>query len=133
MMRAIVVWVPDWPVVALGTAEGAVAIMHANRVVACSAAARAQGVKRGMKRRDAQGACPQLQLAPADAGRDERAFQPVIARLNARSPGVQMLLPGLAALRARGPARFYGGEAEAARALIVGLPDARAGIADGIF
>ena len=54
MQRTIVLWVPDWPVIAAVRDEAApagnahpIAIMAANRVVACSAAARAQGVHRG--------------------------------------------------------------------------------------
>lgn len=78
-VRALVVWLPDWPVTALiraGLAEegAAVAIVRANRVVACSAAARAEGVRRGQRRREAQSVCPALRLASDDPGRDQRAF-----------------------------------------------------------
>ena len=62
-MRALVLWCPDWPVVAAvaaaSTAGGPtgiedadhipVAVLSANRVVACSAAARAEGVRRGQR------------------------------------------------------------------------------------
>ena len=162
MTRAIVIWLPDWPVTAYlrtlsrdaarraardplaGTSSAPslsaspIAIMHANRVVACSAAARAEGVRRGQRRRDAQAVCPSLLVAAADPGRDERSFLPVLTRLDELAPGVQPLRPGLAAVRARGPARFYGGEEDAALALLdalasLGLPGSRAGIADGIF
>ena len=155
--RAIVVWLPDWPVAALTRSEaraaarapeaadpGAaaieqpIAIMHANRVVACSASARREGVRRGQRRRDAQGACPRLRLVPADPGRDERAFSPILSRIERLTPGVQPLRPGLFAVRARGPARYFGGEEPAASALLdelaaCGIPDARAGVADGLF
>ncbi len=41
MPRMLVVWCPDWPVVAAGAPPaGQVAVVHANRVVACSPAAR---------------------------------------------------------------------------------------------
>jgi protein ImuB len=153
--RVIVLWLPDWPVTALlrsearaaasdpdgetGPADDApVAIMHANRVVACSASARREGVRRGQRRRDAQGACPRLRLVPADPARDERAFGPILTRIEQLAPGVQPLRPGLCAVRARGPARYYGGEEQAASALLdelaaCGIPDARAGVADGLF
>ncbi|GAA4762213.1 DNA polymerase Y family protein [Microbacterium gilvum] len=164
MTRSLVVWLPDWPVTAHlrtaartaerrsarhgpvapaagpTTADAAppIAVLHANRVVACSASARAEGVRRGQRRRDAQSACPSLRIVAADAGRDERAFLPVLTRLDELAPGVQPLRPGLAAIRARGPARFYGGEHEAAARLLealgeLGLPGARVGIADGVF
>ncbi|MER7797641.1 DNA polymerase Y family protein [Microbacterium sp. NPDC096154] len=154
--RVIVLWLPDWPITALlhnearaalrasdgdaadGSADAPVAIMHANRVVACSASARREGVRRGQRRRDAQGACPRLRLVPADPGRDERAFHPILSRIEQLTPGVQPLRPGLCAVRARGPARYYGGEEQAANALLdelaaCGIPDARAGVADGLF
>ena len=51
---------------------------------------------------------------------------------------MQLVRPGLCALRARGPARYYGGEREAARVLLGALRErgsmgVRAGIADGPF
>jgi protein ImuB len=139
--RHLVLWLPDWPVRAgLGTPPPyePVAVMHANTVVACSDSARAQGVRRGQRRRLAQTHSPSLRLIPADPSRDERAFLPVLRLLEEQVPGVQQLRPGLAALRARGAARYYGGEEQAAHRLIAvlaehGHPDARAGIADGLF
>lgn len=140
-VRTIVVWLPDWPITALGSPAASappIAIMHANTVVACSPAARAEGVRRGQRRRDAQARCPSLRVVPVDTGRDGRAFLPVVDRIEKLAPGVQILRPGLAALRARGPARYYGGEEAAARTLIAdldlgGVADSRIGIADGPF
>jgi protein ImuB len=56
--RLLVLWCPDWPVVAAGAAAGTpplapAAVFSANRVVACSAIARHHGIGRGMRRRDA--------------------------------------------------------------------------------
>ncbi|WP_228479279.1 DNA polymerase Y family protein [Microbacterium atlanticum] len=115
-----------------------VAVVERNLIVACSAAARAEGVRRGMRRRDAQARCPGLTLVNADAARDHRAFAPIVSLIEERAPGVQLVRPGLCALRVRGPARYYGGEVEAARVLIgvlreAGLDDVRAGVADGPF
>lgn len=143
-VRSLVLWFPDWPVVALfrdadpPDAERPVAVVERNLVVACSATARAEGVRRGQRRRDAQARCPGLLVVPADAARDQRAFAPVVSLIEERAPGVQLVRPGLCALRARGPARYYGGETEAARMLIgalkhVGIVDVRAGVADGPF
>nr|WP_208382294.1 DNA polymerase Y family protein [Microbacterium ulmi] len=136
-------WFPDWPVTALareGFVDPAqpVAVLERNEVVACSAAARAEGVRRGLRRRDAQARCPRLAVVAADPVRDHRAFAPVVALIEERAPGVQIVRPGLCALRARGPARYYGGEQEAAAVLLaalseLGLDGARAGIADGRF
>jgi protein ImuB len=139
--RTLVVWCPDWPVVAAGAApDEPVAVVFANRVVACSAAARAEGVRRGLRRREAQGRCPGLALVAADPDRDARAFEPVAAAVAALSPRLEVLRPGTLALPTRGPSRYFGGdEALATRAAALGteaLDDrgtARAGVADGPF
>ena len=142
--RCLVVWLPDWPVTAWlrstdhGPAGAPVAIVEANRVLACSASARAEGVRRGQRRREAEMACPQLGVVPADPARDQRVFEPLIACLEELTPGVQPIRPGLVALKARGPARYYGDETAAATRLIAALnelavADARAGLADGVF
>lgn len=65
-------------------------------------------------------------------------FEPVIRRIEAVTPGVQVVRPGTLALRVRGPARFYGGERAAARALLhevanAGVTHANVGCADGVF
>lgn len=143
--RSLVLWIPDWPVVALARdpaahveADEPVAVLEANVVAACSPAARADGVRRGLRRRDAQARCPRLRVVASDPARDLRVFEPVVARIEELAPGVQPIRPGLCALRVRGPARYYGGEAAAARTLLaslaeLGFPDVRAGIADGPF
>lgn len=142
-VRSIVLWFPDWPVTALAR-EGAVdpaapvAVFERNEVVACSAAARADGVRRGQRRRDAQARCPRLTVIPADAMRDHRVFSPLVACIEEHAPGVQIVRAGLCVLKARGPARYYGGEREAACVLLeslsaLGIETARAGVADGPF
>ncbi|HEX9991714.1 MAG TPA: hypothetical protein VGB14_02175, partial [Acidimicrobiales bacterium] len=79
-VRTLVAWCPDWPVVAAGHGPGdPVAVVHANRVVACSPAARSEGVRLGLRRREAQARCPQLIAVADDPGRDARAFEPVVA------------------------------------------------------
>jgi len=65
MQRTLVLWLPDWPVTAavregLAPAGAALAVISANRVIACSAAARAEGVRAGQRRREAQSLCPAL-------------------------------------------------------------------------
>ena len=63
-VRTAVVWCPDWPVTAAGYGPDVpAAVLSGNRVVACSAAARAEGVRRGHRRREAQARCPELRRA----------------------------------------------------------------------
>lgn len=145
--RVFVVWCPDWPVVAAlaeesGGSGSAVparrpaAVLAAHRVVACTDTARTFGIRRGMRRRDAQGRCPELLLLPDNPDRDARAFETVLAVLEEIRPGVALLRPGLAALRS--PGRFYGDEAATAaviaeRLVTAGVWDCRIGVADDLL
>jgi len=140
--RTTVVWVPDWPVAAAAAAldvPGHVpaAVHDGQRIVATSALARAEGVRRGMRRRQAQGCCPELALLPADDARDVRAFEPVAAAVEGVVAGVEVARPGLLLLPAGGASRYHGSE----EALAVALVDAVAatgyecgvGTADGLL
>jgi len=70
-MRTLMLWCPDWPVIAAGITEGVnihdpVVVLRVNRVLACSPAARAEGIRRGLRKREAQGRCPHLVDEGAD-------------------------------------------------------------------
>ncbi|MDQ4011133.1 MAG: DNA polymerase Y family protein [Actinomycetota bacterium] len=140
--RVVVAWCPDWSVVAGVADEGLgvhhpVAVVAANRVVACSATARAQGVRRGQRRREAQGRCLELAVLADDPDRDARAFEPVVAAVETLAPGVEVVCPGLVAVPARGPSRYFGGESVVAERIVdivaqVGV-QCQIGIADGLF
>jgi len=139
--RILVVWCPDWPVVAALRALGLpahlpAAVFTANRAETVSQSAREFGVRRGMRRRDAQSRCPELVVLDADPDRDARAFEEVLGALEELRPGVAPLRPGLVALRS--PGRFYGGESEAGAVLAecvtaIGIRDVRVGVADELF
>ncbi|GAA2183070.1 DNA polymerase Y family protein [Micromonospora lupini] len=142
-IRTLLLWCPDWPVLAAEIVDGVpatgpVAVLHANRVVACSERARAEGVRRGLRKREAQGRCPQLTVVEYDPGRDARAFEPVVAALEELVAGVEVVRPGACAVAARGPSRYLGGEEAAAERLIEHvaqscLVESQVGIADGVF
>jgi protein ImuB len=162
--RVLAVWCPDWPVVTAlaervaeppGRPSGTLterspgayterspggsvpaAVFSANVIQSCNAAARACGVRRGMRRRDAQARCPELAVLPANLERDARAFEEVLVALEHLSPGVAPLRPGLVALYS--PGRYYGGESEAGAVLAerlveLGVWDCRFGVADDLF
>ncbi|MCM3504765.1 MULTISPECIES: DNA polymerase Y family protein [unclassified Curtobacterium] len=141
--RTIVLWCPDWPVIAAARAAGSppehpFALVAKGVVFASSASARQQGVVRGLRVREAQARCPELVVEPYDDALDHRAFEPVIRAIEEAVPGVEVLRPGTIALRSRGPARYYGGERAAAATLAGiaadhGAPGVRAGVADTPF
>lgn len=139
--RTLVVWCADWPVVAAGVPlDLPAAVLHANRVVACSPAARAGGVERHQRRRDAQSRCPELVLLDHDPAAEARAFEPVASALEALTPRIEITYPGACAFPTRGPSRYHGGDralAERAAALVSealgGCCPVQVGVADGPF
>ena len=141
--RMLVLWCPDWPAVAAGAAEGVpahlpAAVFSANRVVACTAVARTAGVRRGMRRREAQAKCPELAVFTEDDGRDARLFEPVAAAVEELVVGVEVVRPGVVAVPVSGAAGYFGGEEPLVELLVdhvsggVGV-ECQVGVSDGLF
>lgn len=140
-VRTAVLWVPDWPVVAAMAAgqiggHQAAAVHDGRLVTTVSAVARAQGVRRGMRRRQAQECCPELVLLTVDEGRDARAFEPVAAAAETVVAGLEVARPGLLVAPADGASRFYGSEQAFAEALVEQVVErtgyeCQVGVADG--
>ena len=109
--RTVAVWCPDWPVTAArlsadlpADTEVPTAVITANRVIACSHAARVAGVRRGLRRREAQARCPNLAVFPRDELAEARTFEPVVLALSplprpSRSPGLAWPRSGFVAPR----------------------------------
>jgi protein ImuB len=76
----------------------------------------------------------QASQAPGPAA---RAFERVVGVVQEFCPRIEVLRPGLCAFGARGPARYFGGEAELARKAADAVSllgyDCGVGIADGLF
>jgi protein ImuB len=154
IVRTCCVWCTDWPVVAWRGRDEAlrgVPLVVRERdgsreiVRAASTEARAEGVRRGMRRREAEALCPGVTIVDADLALEARAFEQVARAVEALTPRVVLERPGVCAFPTRGPARYFGGDDGLARRVAseVGgaLADAlaedgdlvRVGIADGAF
>lgn len=139
--RILAIWCPDWPVVAAGfPPDEPGAILHANRVVASSEAARSVGVVRGLRRREAQCRCPELDIGERDLAAEARSFEAVAAAIEMYTPRVEVLQPGTAIFPVRGPSRYFGGDEALAekmlatiRETLAGKTTCHIGIADGVF
>jgi protein ImuB len=135
----VAVWCPDWPVVAAGVgADVPAVVLHANRVVARSPAAAAEGVVIGQRRRQAQQRCPDVVLLDHDPDRDARAFEPVVRAVGQFAPRLEVVEPGWLNLGARGPSRYFGGDERLAEQVVAAVhseanTDVGVGIADGRF
>jgi len=136
--RTLVVWCPDWPVVAVGADAGTpAAVVSGGRVTACTAAARDAGVRRGQRLRDAQRHCPALDVHAEDPPGEARRFEQVAAVVESFCPRVEVVRPGLCAVPVRGPSRYFGGEQTVAglvRDAVTALGvECAVGVADGVF
>ncbi len=139
--RILAVWCPDWPLVAAGIPpDRPGAILHANRVVASSEAARSVDVVRGLRRREAQSRCPDLEIGERDIASEVRCFESVAGVIEAFTPRFDIIQPGSAIFPVRGPSRYFGGDESLAHKMLRaidevldGATSCRIGIADGIF
>jgi protein ImuB len=140
----MVVWCDDWPVAAMGARpHEPAAVVFANRVVACTPAARAAGVQAGHRRREAQGRCPELVVHERDESREVRAFEPVVRAVETFTPRIELTRAGACTFATRGPSRYFGGDGELADQVVARVDEAlealgwrgaaRVGVADGAF
>ncbi|MDL9945888.1 DNA polymerase Y family protein [Gordonia sp. ABSL11-1] len=140
--RVLALWCPDWPATAAAIdgeipPQHPIAVLHANRVVACSAPARRVGVRRGMRKRQAQSVCPEMTVVAADDHRDGRIFEPVVAVVADLVPVVEVLRPGVLVMPSTTATRHFGGEGVLAEKTIDAVAasgvEAQAGVADELF
>lgn len=148
MVRTACVWCPDWPVTAARRRDPAlsgVPVVVRERagsrdvVRAASSEARAAGVARGMRRREAEARCPDAVCVDADPALEARTFEIVARCLESVTPRVVLDRPGRCDFPTRGPARYFGGD-DALAAHVCEIVEAtgvgdgvRVGIADGMF
>ena len=74
-----------------------IAVLAAGAIVACSTSARAEGVRRGQRRRDAQARCPRLTVVAADPVATPADWEPgddVIIGLGVSDVQAQRRFPG---------------------------------------
>jgi protein ImuB len=99
-------------------------------------------VRVGHRRREAEACCPDITILQHDPTAEARAFEPVVAAVEAFAPRVEITRPGLCAVATRGPARYFGGEEALARRVVEAAHSAldpdigamvTAGVADGAF
>ena len=142
-------WCPDWPVVAARRRDPALRtvpvvvrerIGSRDLVRAASADARADGVARGMRRREAEARCPGVAVVDADPALEARTFELVARAVETVTPRVVLDRPGRCTFPTRGPSRYFGGDAKLAgqlrtviREALGAGADVRVGIADSTF
>src|SRR3954468_20257345 len=110
------VWCPDWPVIAARTRDpglhGVPVVVRerigARDVVrAASADARAEGVARRMRRREAEGRSLKAECIDADEANEARTFEVVARAVEAFTPRLVLERPGRCEFPTLGPARYF--------------------------
>ncbi len=142
-VRVLAMWWPQWSLIAAREAAGTPAdaplvVVDKGIVIARSASAATEGVTEGLRVRHAQARCPDLQVLAHDPDVEQRTFEPMLRVIEQHAPLVQVIRPGLAAVRAIGLTRFYGSETAAADTLARAVQeefdhDVRVTVADGLF
>ncbi|MFA5774685.1 MAG: DNA polymerase Y family protein [Ilumatobacteraceae bacterium] len=133
--RVAVIYCADWSAVAASDSSGSLhAVVHAQRVISCTPQATVAGVRIGMRRREAQGACPQLVISVHQPERDRRSFEPIVSAVVEVVPLVEVSEPGVIVFATRGPSRYMGGDDALAAKLhaVVGDALASAGVTAGV-
>ena len=86
------------------------AIGAEGRVEAVNAAAFAAGIRRGMRRGEAEGICPLVVTVERDHSAEMVAFERVVAAIEELIPNVEIVEPGLIFVPVAGAVGYYGGE-----------------------
>ncbi len=139
--RYVVVHIPDWQTASLTLAVppgSSAAIISRGRVIHASLAARKDGVQVGMKVSSAQILSPHMVVMAEDPHADALRFESVLRAIETQVACVYAIRPGLAWALVGGAARWHGGEAAVAEAIIdavsehVGI-ECYVGIATGVL
>ncbi|MFM8811571.1 MAG: hypothetical protein ACKOEK_05315 [Actinomycetota bacterium] len=122
--RVVVVACPDWPAQAAvldrverGIVGGALAVVSAQRVVARTRSAGAEGIAVGMRTREAQGILPGLIVEAVNPQRDRTSFEPLVRGVCEIAPLVEVTEPGMVLVATQGPSRYFGGDEALAQRL----------------
>ena len=143
--RVAVVACPDWPAQAAlldraerGLSGDALVVVHAQRVVARTRAAALEGIRVGMRTREAQATHPGVIVEAANPQRDRARFEPIVRGVCEIAPLVEVTEPGMVLLATQGPSRYFGGDERLAQRLRDLLEEAThgriafgVGVADG--
>jgi len=141
--RTLVLTVPDWPAVAAAVEHDVapgrpVAVLHAGKVIAADAPARAAGITAGNNKRAVGYRCPEAHIAVWDEEADNRHFSAGVGALDNLVARFTLLSPGTLAIPLDSLRHGYADEADAVETLVSALVDDTGweffpGIADTVF
>ena len=141
-VRVLMAVIPGWRIVAASrrqSGDAPLLVVDRGVVVDCCSRAAEEGVVPGLRVRAAQLRYPDAVVVSHDPASEEILFDEVVREIERSvAPSVHVVRPGVAAVAARGVARFYGGERAAAQRMSevltrIGYADAGISVADGLF
>ena len=124
---------PDVP-----PAEPCQAIDDKNLVVAVNKIAAIEGIRVGMRRREAEAICPTVATIEHDPGAEMARFERVAVAVETLIPRIEVVIPGLILAPVTGAVRYFGGEGALVDRVVkeidvVAGPGFRIGLAAGPF
>lgn len=140
MARTLCVWYPEWPLRRPGASQDdpGQAIGADGRVEAVNTAAFDAGIRRGMRRGEAEGICPLVVTVERDHSAEMVAFEGVVTAIEELIPNVEVVEPGLVFVPVAGAVGYYGGEGPLIERVVkeidrVAGAGFRIGVAEGPF
>ncbi|MDO4928846.1 MAG: DNA polymerase Y family protein [Corynebacterium sp.] len=126
-MQYLVAWFPDWPLQA-GYMTGQITpdpavLTTSSQVMHSNAAARALGVRRGMRPAQARALYPELQVVAVDEERDATAFRTILESFGEAVSAAEILRPGMLALNYAAASNFHGKDVMETLANAAALPN----------
>ena len=117
--RTLSLVVPHWRTIAAGVScDTPAVVLNNNRVVDATPRAASYGIELGVRRREAQSLCPELDVIIDDEARNTTRFLSVAAALESVTPRVEITTGGQCSFLTQGPCRYFGGDQALAQVVV---------------
>ena len=117
--RTLLLIIPHWRLIAAGVACDQLAVVvDSDRIVDVTPAAVEHGITLGIRRREAQKLCADLQIFVDDEELSVRKFDSVVEALESVTPRIEITTGGWCSFPTRGPSRYFGGDQALAQTVV---------------
>ena len=109
--RTLFLVIPHWRTIAAGVScDTPAVVLDNNRVIDATPGAANHGIKLGIRRREAQSLCPELEIIVDDEERNTTKFVSLAVVLESVTPRLEITTGGQCSFLTRGPCRYFGGD-----------------------
>jgi len=117
--RTLFLVIPHWRTIAAGVScDTPAVVLDNNRVIDATPGAANHGIKLGIRRREAQSLCPELEIIVDDEERNTTKFVSLAVVLESVTPRLEITTGGQCSFLTRGPCRYFGGDQALAQAVV---------------